>query len=293
MADVRVRKVTPEIGAEIRGIDLQKPMTAETRTLLQKALGDHLALFFPEQTIDEAQFVAFAECFGAPIVAKRTTSKSRPEWASLTDHFPEIVVLDEDQPRGKGSDLWHADSTYQPDPPLAITLRSVRLPVEGGDTCFASMYAAYAALSPAMQAFLDGLTAVHDVRKSLEHAARAGSSPESLEEVLAKYPPTEHPVVRIHPLSGRKALFVNRHHTTRIVGLSDRENETLLPFLFDQVGNPEFQYRYTWSEQSITVWDNWSTQHLGVPDYGTRRIMQRIGIAYAAETYDRRGGLGR
>src|SRR5580704_3967270 len=194
MANVQVRKVTPEIGAEIRGIDLQKPITDEVRTLLQKALGEHLALFLPEQGIDEAQFVAFAQCFGTPIVAKRTTSKSRPEWATLTDHFPEIVVLDEDEPKGKGSDLWHADSTYQPDPPLAITLRSVRLPVEGGDTCFASMYAAYGALSPAMQSFLDGLTAIHDVRKSLEHAAHVGSSPEDLQEVLSKYPPTEHPV---------------------------------------------------------------------------------------------------
>jgi alpha-ketoglutarate-dependent taurine dioxygenase len=139
-----------------------------------------LALFVPEQAIDEAQFVAFAECFGTPIVAKRTTSKSRPEWAALTDRFPEIVVLDEDDPKGKGSDLWHADSTYQPDPPLAITLRSVRLPVEGGDTCFASMYAAYAA-------------------------------------------------------------------------------------------HPEFQCRHRWNAKSIAVWDNWSTQHLGVPDYDTRR----------------------
>ena len=287
MANVRVRKITPEIGAEIRGIDLQKPITAELRTLLREALEEHLGLIFPEQAIDEAQFVAFAECFGSPIVAKRTTSKGRPEWATLTDRFPEIVVLDEDEPKGKGSDLWHADSTYQPDPPLAITLRSVRLPVEGGDTCFASMYAAYAALSPSMRSFLDGLTAVHDVRKSLEHAAHVGSSPESLEDVLAKYPPTEHPVVRMHPLSGRRALFVNRHHTTRIVGLSDRENEALLPFLFDHVSNPEFQYRHRWQEDSIAVWDNWSTQHLGVPDYATRRIMQRIGIAYAAGTYDR------
>jgi taurine dioxygenase len=285
MANVRVRKVTPEIGAEIRGIELQKPISAEVHRLLYKALGEHLALFFPEQAIDEAQFVAFAECFGTPIVGKRTTSKSRPEWDTLTDRFPEIVVIDEDEPKGKGSDLWHADSTYQPVPPLAIALRSVRLPVEGGDTCFASMYAAYAALSPAMQSFLDGLTAVHDVRKSLEYAAHVGSSPASLEEVLAKYPPTEHPVVRIHPLSGRKALFVNRHHTTRIVGLSDRENEALLPFLFDHVSNPEFQCRHTWNEKSIAVWDNWSTQHLGVPDYGTRRIMQRIGIAYATETF--------
>jgi taurine dioxygenase len=144
MANVRVRKVTPEIGAEIRGVDLQKPIVAEVRTLLHRALGEHLALFFPEQAIDEAQFVAFAECFGTPIVAKRTTSKSRPEWTTLTNRYPEIVVLDEDDPKGKGSDLWHADSTYQPDPPLAITLRSVRLPAQGGDTCFASMYAAYA-----------------------------------------------------------------------------------------------------------------------------------------------------
>jgi taurine dioxygenase len=104
--------------------------------------------------------------------------------------------------------------------------------------------------------------------------------------VLARHPATEHPVVRIHPLSGRKALFVNRHHTTRIVGLSDRENEALLPFLFDHVNSPEFQCRHTWNQNSLAVWDNWSTQHLGVPDYGTRRVMQRIGIAYGAWSCD-------
>jgi len=283
MTGVQVTKVTPVIGAEIRGIDLREPMTEDDRAALKQALVDHLVLFLGDQEIDEYQFVAFARQFGDPIVAKRTTSTTKTEWSSLTRQFPEIVVLDEDDPKGKGSDLWHADATYQPDPPVAITLRSMALPSEGGDTCFASMYRAYSELSSPLQAFLGGLTGLHDIRKSLEHAALVGLRPENVEEVLSKYPPVEHPVVRTHPLSGREALFVNPHHTTRLVGLSDRESEALLSFLFAHLSDPALQCRFAWKRHSVAIWDNWSTQHLGVPDYSTRRVMQRIGIAYQSE----------
>jgi taurine dioxygenase len=267
MTDAQFTKTTPAIGAVVAGVDLRRTVTDELRHELLAALCKYQLLVFHGQEIDESQFAALGRCFGIPIRGS--------DWSEESSEFPEIHVLDEDTPRGKGADSWHADSTYELDPPLAIMLRSMRPPVEGGDTCFANMYAAYDALSPAIQGALDGLNAVHDIRKTLGYG---GDGPKNVEEIVAKYPPVEHPVVRTHPLTGRKALFVNRHHTSRITGLSERENEVLLPFLFEHVGNPEFQCRVSWRKGTIAVWDNWSTQHLGVPDYTTRRVMQRIAI---------------
>jgi len=149
----------------------------------------------------------------------------------------------------------------------------------GGDTCFASMYAAYEGLSPAMRAFVDGLRAVHDITNPLRKAIRDGHSTLDLGEMQRKCPPVEHNVVVTHPETGRKALFVNRNSTTHIVGLSDREQDVILPFLFDHVRSPEYQCRFHWEEGSIAFWDNRSVQHYAVADYHERRIVHRATIA--------------
>jgi taurine dioxygenase len=162
---------------------------------------------------------------------------------------------------------------------MGSILRAVQLPDVGGDTCFASMYAAYEGLSPAMRAFVDGLRAVHDITNPLKKAIRDGHSTLDLTEMQAKCPPVEHNVVVTHPETGRRALFVNRNSTTHIVGLSDREQEVLLPFLFDHVRSPEYQCRFHWEPGSIAFWDNRSVQHYAVADYHERRIMHRATIA--------------
>jgi taurine dioxygenase len=263
-------RTAPAIGAEVTGIDLTRPIAPERQAELRQALHRHLVLVFRDQDIDESQYVDLAHAFGAPLRGS--------DWNQESPHFPEIHILEGDSPKGKGADSWHADATYELDPPVAIMLRSVQPPAEGGDTCYSNMYAAYEALSPAIQRALDGLSAVHDIRKTLGYG---GDGPKNLEDIIAKYPAVEHPVVRTHPVTGRKSLFVNRHHTVRINGLTERENELILPFLFEHVASPDFQYRVAWRQGSIAVWDNWATQHLGVPDYTTRRVMQRIAV-YAA-----------
>ena len=153
------------------------------------------------------------------------------------------------------------------------------MPAVGGDTCFASMYAAYEGLSPAMREFVDGLTAVHDITKPLKKAIRDGHSTMDLAETQKKFPPVEHKVAVTHPETGRKALFVNRNSTTHIMGLSERENEVLLPFLLDHIRSPEFQCRLHWEEGTVAFWDNRSVEHYAVADYVERRIMHRCTIA--------------
>jgi taurine dioxygenase len=262
---IEFSRLAPAIGAEVTGVSW--PLPESERGRLRDGLHEHLVLVFHDQDIDEAKYVELARCFGVPVRGS--------DWNEESPHFPEIHILEGDSPKGKGADSWHADCTYEADPPVAIMLRSMQPPAEGGDTCYASMYAAYEALSPAVQGALDQLTAVHDIRKTLGYG---GDGPKDLEDIIARYPAVEHPVVRTHPVTGRKALFVNRHHTVRINGLSERENELFLPFLFEHVASPEFQYRVHWRKGTVTVWDNWSTQHLGVPDYTTRRVMQRIAV---------------
>jgi taurine dioxygenase len=265
---IDVQPVTTEIGAEVRGIDLREPLDATTVAALHDALGRHLVLFFRDQHITEAQHLAFARSFGTISVA--------PFGPKHPDH-PEITVLDQVAPKGEGADNWHADNTFMPEPPMGSILRAVVLPGVGGDTCFASGYAAYEALSPPMQAFLDGLTAVHDISRMLRKAIAIGAATEPFEQMQKLWPPHSHPVVRTNPSTGRKCLFVNGNWTARINGLTERENDALLPMLIDHVRAPEFQCRFRWQEGSIAFWDNRWVQHYAVPDYsGRRRVMQRV-----------------
>jgi taurine dioxygenase len=141
------------------------------------------------------------------------------------------------------------------------------------------MVAAYEALSPPIQRLIDGLEAVHDVTKPLLKGIAAGHTDNKLAEVQAKWPPVTHPVACTHPVTGRKALYVNRNSTTHIVGLSERENEALLPMLMDHVRSPDFQCRFSWDTRTVAFWDNCSAQHFAVPDYNSRRVMNRVTIA--------------
>ncbi len=267
---IEVRPVTASVGAEVTGVDLRRPLEADAVAALEEALLEHLVLFFREQDITDEQHLAFARQFG---------DISIPPFVPKYGSDPEIIVLDQTTPRGEGADTWHSDNTFMSEPPMGSILRAVQLPSVGGDTCFASMYAAYEALSPPIRELVDGLTAVHDLTKTLTKAIEVGHTVANLAELQARWPPVEHPVVRTHPVTGRKALFVNGNATTRLLGLSPRENELLLPFLVDHVRSPEFQCRFRWDTNSIAFWDNRSVQHYGVPDYTERRVMHRVTLA--------------
>jgi taurine dioxygenase len=270
MSGLSVAPVTPTIGAVISGVDLREPLSRAEISGIEQALLDHLVIFFRDQAITPEQQIAFARQFGeisiAPI-SPRHAEDALP---------PELFVLDQVNPEGEGADNWHSDNTFMSEPPMGSILRAVKIPSVGGDTCFASSYAAYEGLSPAMREFVDGLRAVHDITKPVRRAIAAGISSVNLDELQAGWPPVEHPVVRTHPLTGRKALYVNGNSTTRIVGLSERENDLLLPFLCDHTRSPKFQCRFQWEVNSIAFWDNRSAQHFAVPDYQERRLMYRV-----------------
>jgi taurine dioxygenase len=270
MSGLKIRKLTASIGAEVAGVDLREPLSAEMRGAILEALVTHHVIFFRDQDITPEQQVAFAKQFG-PI--------SFPPFAPKYGTNPELIVLDQESPRGEGADAWHSDNSFMSEPPMGSVLRAVQIPEFGGDTCFASTVAAYEALSPAIQRLIDGLAAVHDITKPLQKGIAAGHTTVDLAEVQAKWPPVEHPIARTHPITGKKSLYVNRNSTTHIVGLTERENEALLPMLMDHVRSPEFQCRFTWDTNSVAFWDNRSAQHFAVPDYETRRIMNRVTIA--------------
>jgi taurine dioxygenase len=266
---LEITPATAVIGAEVRGVDLRHDLDDATVAGIRTALLDHLVLFFRDQDLDDESHLAFALRFGPLSISPLATRYQ---------DSPAVTVLDQVAPKGHGADEWHSDNTFMANPPLGSILRCVQLPAVGGDTCFASMYAAYDALSPSMRQLVDGLTAVHDITKPMRKAVEHGHTTLSLAEMQERLPPVEHPVARVHEETGRKALFVNRNSTTHLVGLTERENEALLPFLLDHVRSPEFQCRLHWEPGTVAFWDNRSVQHYAVADYDERRVMRRVTI---------------
>jgi taurine dioxygenase len=265
-----ITPVTATIGAEITGIDLAAPLDEADVDRLRTALRDHLVLFFRDQALDPVSHLAFAQHFGEISVA--------PFGPKAVGH-PEVTELDQVAPRDEGADSWHADNTYQPEPPLGSILRAVQLPAVGGDTCFLSTFAAYDALSAPMRSCLDGLTALHDITRMLQKAIEIGRSDADLGELRRRWPPHEHPVVRVQPETGRRGIYVNANWTTRIVGLTERESAALLAMLLDHLREPDFQCRLRWAPGTVAFWDNRYVQHYAVPDYSERRVMQRVMLA--------------
>lgn len=267
--DLKVTPITGVIGAEVTGVDLRTTLDPSTADALRAALDRHLVLFFRDQDITPAQHLAFARRFGTISVAP--FGPKHPDYGEMT-------VLDQITPKGEGSDNWHTDNTFMLRPPLGSVLRAVQIPSVGGDTCFASMYAAYDALSPTLQAMLDPLRATHDLSRMLRKAIANGQAKEDLDSMQERWPAVTHPVIRTNTETGRKSLFINGQWAVFIEGLTERENAVLLPFLTDHVRSPEFQCRFHWEPNSIAFWDNRWVQHYGVADYTERRVMQRVTI---------------
>lgn len=243
--------VTPGMGAVISNVDLNQPLDAATVAELQAALAEHLVLFFRDQPLTHESHKAFGRQFGELHIAKATAA-----WA-VPGH-PEVVTLHADaQSTYVAGEDWHSDMTCDAIPPLGSILYLHTVPPVGGDTAFSNMFAAYEALSERMKAYLDGLTATHDARRVFGAIAPAGTV----------FSVSSHPVVRTHPVSGRKALFVNKQFTAHIDGIPKDESAALLAFLAAHVQRPEFQCRFRWAPHSIAFWDNRSVQHSAIWDY--------------------------
>lgn len=251
----QVSRVTPVIGAEIQGLDLNESPDAATFRKLKDALTEYQVLFFRDQDISVEAQMELGARFGELV--------AHPNDPGLPEH-PEVMIIHADETSKRvAGESWHSDVSCEEEPPLGSILRIHTLPDTGGDTLFASMYAAYDALSEPMKGFLEGLTAVHDGAPYYRSVNRRIGRDDGGRE----YPRSEHPVVRTHPESGRKALFVNSMFTTHIVGLSASESDAILGFLFQHIAQPQFQCRFRWGKNSMAFWDNRCVQHQAIWDY--------------------------
>ena len=269
---MKIDRLSPALGAVISGIDLNATLNEEAQQGLQAALVEHQVLFLRQQFIQPQQQRDVAALFGE--------LHTHPIYPSHPD-VGEILVLDSHQQDLRDNELWHTDVTFIDTPPLGSVLSAQKVPAFGGDTLWASSIAAYNGLSTPMQALLAGLSAQNDIRKSFP-AERYGASVEEqarLEAAFKKHPPISHPVVRTHPVSGKKGLFVSAGFTTRINELSDTESDAVLAFLFAHSTQPKYSVRWHWQAGDVAIWDNRSTQHLANFDYGSaHRVMHRATI---------------
>jgi len=269
-ATFEVEPIGPTLGAEIRGLDLRQPLGAETFGAFEAALIEHKIIYLRDQPITTAQHVALGRLFG-----ELEVHPFRPE-----GKFPEIMVLDnhKDNPV-LSTDVWHSDTTFRECPTKYSILRCLEIPRTGGDTIWADMCAAYDGLSAALKTMIDGLNAVHDFKNFRALFTNSEDDRQRLRQMEALYPNPTHPVVRTHPVTGRKALFVNRQFTLRIAGLKERESQGLLELLYEQAHVPEYQFRLRWKPHTIALWDNRSTQHYAANDYyPNRRHMERVAV---------------
>ncbi len=262
-------RMSGALGADVRGIDLTNPLTADTAEVIRSGLLEHQVLFFREQEmLSFDQHLAMVKHFGEP----EPTPFRRPDDETSAN----LLVLDQTDPTGSEAAHFHADNTFRPIPPLGAILQAHVVPASGGDTCFSSMTAAYQGLSPRMQSYLDGLYAYHSYAQMAERLARSGLTRPGLN--LSDYPPVKHPVVARHPETGGQLLFVNYNWTTYIDGIPTAESTAILDFLYEHVKSPEFQVRLRWNEGDVVFWDNRVVQHYAVPDYHERRLLHRISI---------------
>ncbi|ALE16200.1 Alpha-ketoglutarate-dependent taurine dioxygenase [Altererythrobacter epoxidivorans] len=261
-----VRPMTPAIGAEIHGVNLGASDIASRIPEIRAALLRYGVVFFRDQEMTQEQHIAFARHFG-DLEIHPATPKDQEN--------PEVLRIVHG-PNSRGSENnWHSDVTWRECPSLGSILYAREVPECGGDTLFANMHLAYERLSEKMQQFCEGLTAVHDIARVF--AKRLGKTPEELHE---KYPPMRHPVIRTHPETGERAIYVNTGFTSHIEGLSRKESDWLLDHLYKTAWDVEVQCRFRWQPNSVAFWDNRVCQHFAVSDYfPARRVMERVTIA--------------
>jgi taurine dioxygenase len=267
----RVKQVGACLGAEITGINLTQQQDAATVDALVQAHAEYGVLVFPGQKISSEDLKRFGRYFGALTVHPFSTS---------ADDAPELIVYDNKEGNPPPpTDVWHTDETFRAEPPMGTALCSKVIPELGGDTCFCSMVAAYEGLSDRMQQFISGLEAVHDFKpfKTLFEGSEEGWR--KLRNFEEQYRPVSHPIVRVHPVTGKKALFVNPQFTLFVKDMDEWESNKLLEQLFRTINTLEYHYRHRWEPDMLVFWDNRWTQHAAVHDYyPQRRLMERVTI---------------
>lgn len=270
-AGVRARRIGACLGAEITGVDLTKPLSDEQFGAIDAALVEHEVLVFRDQQFSSDDLIAFGRRFGELTVHPFAPNESAA---------PELIRFRNDEATPPfGTDVWHSDETFRAEPPTATILCAKEVPAVGGDTVFASMTAAYDNLSARMQRYIEGLEAIHDIKPFRALFGDSSEERAELQRYERLYPPRAHPIVRVHPVSGRKALFVNPNFTIAVRDMDEREGRALLEILFQQAQVPEYQYRHRWAPHTLVVWDNRSVQHYAVHDYyPQRRYMERVTI---------------
>ena len=265
-----VEQLGTHLGARIHGLDLRNEMSPETLAVFEAALIEHKVLVLRDQPLTTAQHVALSRRFG-----ELEVHPMRPQ-----GEFPEILVLDnhKDNPV-LSTDVWHSDTTFRKNPTKYTILRCQIMPRVGGDTLWADMTAAYDGLSDTFKTMIAGLRAVHDFQNFRVLFSRSEEDRSRLRRMEEMFPNPSHPVVRTHPVSGRKAIFVNPQFTIGIEGLNPDESRALLDVLFAQAHVPEYQFRLRWQPDTIVFWDNRSTQHYAANDYyPQRRRMERTAV---------------
>lgn len=263
---IGVHPMSPSIGAELSGIDLTKAMDEQTFAEVHRALLAFKVIFLHGQKISTAQHVAFARQFGELEI--------HPFLPSNTE-FAELVRFQKDEESVGVENLWHSDVSWRLNPSMGSILRAIDTPAVGGDTLFCDMVGAFEGLSDELKQKIEGRTAVHD----FTHTFGLAMDPETLEQKRKEFPPAHHPVVRTHPETGEKILYVNAFFTSHIEDMDPQESADLLKTLYSQALYPEYQCRFHWQNDSIAFWDNRSTQHYAVSDYWPqRRTMERATV---------------
>jgi taurine dioxygenase len=266
---LHIERLTPAIGARVSGVDIAAPLDDATVGHLRRLLLEHKFLLFPDQDLTADTQVAFARRFGE-------LTANHPVTPPLDAKHPEVWQIE------TRNDQWHTDVTFVERPPAASVLRAVSVPAFGGDTLWGDLEAAYESLTPGLQRLADELVALHDGSDEFADILKAmggvGNTWDG--EVFTGFDPVAHPVVRVHPETGRKSLFVNPGFTRRIAGVSDAESKHLLEIFYAHITKPEHLLRHHWSPGDVAFWDNRSTVHYATYDYdGFHRVMQRVTVA--------------
>ena len=269
---LEIRPIAGALGAELHGVNLAEDLTEAMVAQIRQALLDNLVIFFRDQDLPPARFAAFAKCFGTPI---------EYPFVKGIEGFPEIIAVAKlEHEKVNFGGIWHSDTTYLQQPPMGSMLVALEVPDYGGDTLFANQYMAYETLSPGMRRFLDGATGVStsakaDVSRTREDRIKSDGTEAALQPLSA-----EHPAVRTHPETGKRALYVNVAHTARFADMTEEESAPILNYLFQHQSRPEFTCRFRWEKGSVAFWDNRCAQHNPINDYhGFRRVMHRITLA--------------
>ncbi len=271
-SSIDVQPIAGALGAEVTGVDLSGPLDSQAVAEIEAALYEHLVLFFREQEITPDQHLEFAGRFGEIL--------RYPLVHGLEEHPDIVPILKLAHETINFGGVWHSDTAYLQEPPQAAILVARELPPTGGDTIWSNMYLAYEALSDGMKRLLEGLVAVNDADKAEAATAREDRYVENPRADSGLATVSEHPVIRTHPETGKKILFVNLAHTTRFADMTVAESRPLLDYLFQHQHRPEFSCRLQWEPGTVAFWDNRATQHNPINDYnGHQRLMHRITIA--------------